>query len=348
LRSTTDISSASDGPAADPAAVLAPLAPGGPPPPARGGAGLPRRWTLHGLNNGAIFTATHIGVSRLPRRLSYAIGYAGTYIAWRTMRVTRRAVASNLAAVFPDESAADLERRALSTLRSYAKDVIDFLRVLARPPEQTIDSFQVDPAYRQTFERLHALGRGMILVSGHYGNWEIGALLITRVLRMPMAVVAMAEADPEVNELRRRLRDRVGADTVEVRQSLDTALQLRRRLADNQIIAMLVDRHYGRDRVSVTMFGRQAWFLRTPLLMAHATGAPLVPCYIERDRPGRFIASPSPEIYVRRDVPREDAIAEAAQRLADDLAARVRRRPDLWYHFYRYWDAQRDAYDGLA
>jgi hypothetical protein len=63
------------------------------------GAALPRRWTLHGLNNGAIFSATHAGVSRLPRRVSYAIGHVGTYIAWRTMTDTRRALAANLAAV---------------------------------------------------------------------------------------------------------------------------------------------------------------------------------------------------------------------------------------------------------
>ena len=111
---------------------------------------------------------------------------------------------------------------------------------------------------------------------------------------------------------------------------------------------MLVDRHYGRDRVPVTMFGRRAWFLRTPLLMAHATGAPLVPCFVERIGPGRFRPSPAPEVYVRRDLPREEAIAAAAQQIADAIAERVRRRPELWYHFYRYWDAQRDSYDGLG
>ena len=39
------------------------------------------------------------------------------------------------------------------------------------------------------------------------------------------------------------IRDRLGVDTIEVRQSLDTALQIRRRLADNRIVAMLMDRH---------------------------------------------------------------------------------------------------------
>lgn len=309
---------------------------------------LPRRWTLHGLNNGTIFRATCYGVQRLPRSVSYAIGHVGTYIAWRSMAGTRRAVADNLTAVFPDESPACLERRALDTLRSYAADVIDFLRALARPPEEAADLFDLNPAFLEMFQRLHADGRGILLVTGHYGNWEIGSLLVRRLLQLPLTIVAMAEADPQVNEIRHMLRAQVGASTLEVRQSLDTALQIRRRLAANQIVAMLVDRHYGRDRVPVTMFGRRAWFLRTPLLLAHATGAPLVPCFVERIGPGRFRPSPAPEVCVRRDLPREEAIAAAAQQIADAIAERVRQRPELWYHFYRYWDAQRDSYDGLG
>ena len=39
---------------------------------------VPRRWTLHGLNNGAIFSATRRGVGFLPRFVSYTIGYVGT------------------------------------------------------------------------------------------------------------------------------------------------------------------------------------------------------------------------------------------------------------------------------
>jgi KDO2-lipid IV(A) lauroyltransferase len=103
-----------------------------------------------------------------------------------------------------------------------------------------------------------------------------------------------------------------------------------------------MDRHIGRDRVAVQFFGRRAWFLKTPVLMGFMTGAPLVPCFLERLGPARFRVRPGVPIVVRRDRPREAAIADAAQAFADQLEAGVRARPDLWYHFYRYWDAQRD------
>jgi KDO2-lipid IV(A) lauroyltransferase len=309
---------------------------------------VPRRWTLHGLNNGLIFGATYRGVRTLPRAASYAIGHVGAWLAWRCMTSTRQAIADNLAPLFPHENRATLERRALETLRSYARDAIDFLRALGAPDRDVRQLFDVVDEHRQLFATLLARGRGIVLVTGHYGNWEAGTLLIRSALDLPLTIVAMAEPDPIVNRIRLEIRETLGAETIEVRQSLDTALRIRRCLADNRIVAMLVDRHFGKDRVAVTMFGRAAWLLRTPLLMAHVTGAPVLPCSIERIGPGRFKARPGAPIYVAADIPRDEAIAAAAQQVADALATQVREHPELWYHFYRYWDAQRDDYGGLA
>lgn len=309
---------------------------------------VPRRWTLHGLNNGLIFSATYHGVRTLPRAVSYVIGHVGTWLAWRCMTSTRLAIADNLAPLFPHENRASLERRALETFRSYARDAIDFLRALRTPDGDPRQLFDIVDEHRQVFESLLARGQGIVLITGHYGNWEVGSLLIRRALDLPLTIVAMAEADPTVNRIRLEIREKLGAETIEVRQSLDTALQIRRCLADNRIVAMLVDRHFGKDRVAVTLFGRAAWLLRTPLLMAHVSGAPLLPCSIERIGPGRFKARPGKPIYIAADIPRDEAIKVAAQQVADALAAQVREHPEFWYHFYRYWDAQRDDYGGLG
>jgi lauroyl/myristoyl acyltransferase len=307
----------------------------------------PRRWTLHGLNNGLIFSATYHGVRNLPRPVSYGIGFVGTWLAWKTMTATRQAVAANLQPLFPHESGSALERRSLLTLRSYAYDVIDFLRSLGASPEQA-DRMFMRAGERPVLDELLARKRGVLVVTGHYGNWEVGSLLLRQALDLPLTVVAMSEPSPTVNRIRRDIRESLGADTIEVRQSFETALQIRRRLADNQIVAMLVDRHYGRDRVGVTLLGRDAWFLRTPFLMAHATSAPLLPCFIERVSPGRFRTALAGPVFVASDLPRDEAIARAAQAVADALSARIKEHPELWYHFYRYWDAQRDNYEGLS
>jgi KDO2-lipid IV(A) lauroyltransferase len=299
----------------------------------------PRRWTLHGLNNGWLFKTTVRGVSALPRAMSYALGRAGTWIAWRLMRESNAAIADNLRAVFPDESDEQRRRRALATYRAYARDTIDFLRTLSANPEAADDLFDIPASTRSRLQGLLTEGRGFLLVTGHYGNWEIGGSLM-RVLRLPLTVVVMPEADTEVNRVRRDIRERLGVDTLEVRQSMDTALQIRRRIA----VALLMDRHLGKDRVAVRFLGQQAWFLRTPAVLARLTGAPLVPCFIERTGAGRFHAEADEPIYVDPSKERDVAIQDATQAFASMLERRVRAHPEYWYHFYRYWDAQADAY----
>ena len=300
---------------------------------------LPRRWSSHALNTGLVFSATVAGVRRLPRALSYAIGWAGAWLAWKLMRETNDAIASNLEPVFPHESAARRRRRALDVYRSYTRDAIDFIRALEQAPGGTSQLFDLRPQDAALFADLLSRGNGLILVTAHWGNWEAGGILMGRELRLPTTVVALTEASPAANRIRQEIRSRMGIETIEVRQSLDTPLQLRRALSENRIVALLMDRHLGKDRVAVRLLGREAWFLKTPVLMAYLTGAPLVTCFIDRAGPGRFRARPGRAITVSRDVPRDQAIQDAAQQLATDLEERIRQRPECWYQFYRYWDA---------
>jgi lauroyl/myristoyl acyltransferase len=308
---------------------------------------VPRRWTLHGLNSGAIFGATYYGVRVLPRGFCYLIGHVGGWMAWRLNSASTAAVADNLQAVFPDESADRLRRRALDVYRSYTRDAIDFLKAVSAGDAGAQQMFEIPPQPLAVLKALHAEGRGIILVTGHHGNWEAGSVMMARFLRLPLTIVAMREANPEVNRIRQRIRDLIGVEAIEVRQTLDTPLQIRQALSQNRFVALLVDRHVGRDRVAVRFLGRPAWFLRTPIVMASLTGAPLVPCFIRRIGPGRFVALPGRPVVVQKDVPRDVAIQGAAQDIADQIAEQVRSHPECWYHFYRYWDAQRDDYDGL-
>ena len=307
---------------------------------------VPSRWTLHGLNSGGIFGFTYHGVRVLPRPVSYAIGHVGASILARSNQASTGALVENLRAVFPDATEAALRARAVATYRSYTRDVIDFLRAIDRTGPAAA-RFEFEGNARARIERLHANGRGVLLLSGHYGNWEAGGVLLS-CLKLPLTVVAMREASPTVNRIRQDVRRKLGIETIEVRQSLDTPLKIRAALAQNRFVAMLVDRHVGRDRVPVSFLGRPALFLKTPFLMAALTGAPLAICSIVRNAPGEFVARLGPDITIDPAADREPAIRRAAQEAADEIAERVRLRPECWYQFYRYWSAQADDYAGLS
>lgn len=293
------------------------------------------RWHAGSLNNGLIFGATYHGVSRLPRSCSYAIGHVGTWLAYRLMRDGTRALIDNLRVVRPDASERDLRRLALLTYRSYARDTIDFIRSLA------MDRAEIAPlVVREDGSRLDELlarGSGVIVVGGHFGNWELGGVALRLLTGHPITVVGKPEASPVVGAFRRRMRDSLGIETLEIGQMLDTALRIRRLLAVNGVVAMLLDRHIGRDAVDVMFFNRRARFLRSPAMIAQLSGAPLLPAFVIRQPDGRYVARFGEPIEPEPGKPTDESVAAATQQFATQLEAQIRAHPHLWYQFYPYW-----------
>ena len=297
------------------------------------------RWDARGLNNGLIFRATYHGVTRLPRAWSYAIGHVGTRLAYHLMRDGTAALIENLRVVRPQASERQLKALALLTYRAYARDTIDFIRSLEM--ESSHIASRVSETNVDRLDELLRLGRGVIMVGGHFGNWELGGVALRLLNGHTVTVVAKAETSPIVGAIRRRMRESLGIDTLEIGQMLETSLQIRRILAANRVVAMLLDRHIGRDRVSVQFFGRSVAFLRSPAMIACLSGAPLLPAFMIREADGRFRGSFGDAIFVDRSQPTEIAVRSATQAFADQLEAQVRANPHLWYQFYPYWRTAR-------
>jgi Kdo2-lipid IVA lauroyltransferase/acyltransferase len=293
------------------------------------------RWHAGALNNGPIFGATYYGVTHLPRACSYAIGDVGTWLAYHTMREGTASLIANLRVVRPHASEQELRKLALVTYRSYARDTIDFIRSLEMNAE-SLAPLMVGHDHGP-LEALLLRGRGVIIVGGHFGNWEFGGVVLRVLNRCRLAVVGKSEASPAVGEIRRRMRESLGIETFEIGRMLETALQIRRFLASNGVVAMLLDRHIGRDQIEVTFFGRPTQFLRTPAMIGYLSSAPLLPAFMIRQADGRFAGDFGDPIVVDATQPTETAVQAATQDFARQLEQRIGANPHLWYQFYRYW-----------
>ena len=293
------------------------------------------RWNAGAFNNGLIFGLTYHGVRWLPKACSYALGDFGTWLAYKCVRRGTDALVSNLRVIVPTSSEAELQRLALLTYRTYARDTVDFIRSLTATPESM--SKKIARFENDRFDELLARGHGIILLGGHFGNWELGGVTLRLLRGYPLTVVGKQETSPVVNAFRRRMRDSLQIDSIEIGQILDTALKIRALLSSNRIVAMLVDRHIGRDRVDVTFFGRRASFLRSPAMIGLMSGAPLLPSFMMRQPDGRFVGVCGDPIFVDPSIDREQAIAVAMQTFATQLETQIRAQPHLWYQFYPYW-----------
>jgi KDO2-lipid IV(A) lauroyltransferase len=302
------------------------------------------RWHPRGFNNAAIFGATYYGVTHLPVPVSYGIGRVGSWLAWKLQRSGTAALVENLRAVLPEASDRELRQLARLTYRSYTVDTIDFMRSLEMSDAEF--ARKVERIDTSSIDRVIDAGQGVISVTAHYGNWELGAVLLRRFYDYPVSVVVMREISPTVSALRRQFRRTLNIETLEVRQSMDTALKIRGLLNGRHVLGMLLDRYVGRDRVPVTFFGRVAYFLRTPALMSYLTGCPMVPAFVYRLPDGRHSGVCLEAIYVARDGDRDANVQRATQAFANLLEEQIRRRPQYWYQFYPFWATQEQLNEG--
>jgi KDO2-lipid IV(A) lauroyltransferase len=295
------------------------------------------RWHAGALNNGVVFGATYHLVRRLPKAVSYAVNAGGTWLACQTMQAGTAAIIDNLRAVRPEAPLSELKSLAQRTYRSYGLDTIDFIRSLTmtrRDLEPLVDGLNT-----AVLEGLLRVGKGVIIVGGHFGNWELGGVVLRLLRQVPLAVVGRAEPSPLVGRIRRHMRESLGIDTIEIGHAMETALTIRRALAANGLVAMLLDRHLGRDRVDVSFFGRPAAFLRTPAMIGYMAGAPLLPAFMIRQPDHTFRGVFGDPIVLDTSVETAAAVARATQCFATQLEDRIREHPHLWYQFYRYWDS---------
>jgi KDO2-lipid IV(A) lauroyltransferase len=297
------------------------------------------RWHQHGLSTGLIFGFTRWGVTLLPKAVSYAIGHVGTWIAFHLMKAETAALIDNYRVILPHLGERELRALTQRAYRTYAREVIDFIRSISRTPQELWT--WMSP--RNNFDRVGRPGdNGFLFVTAHIGNIELGAVVLRALYEYRLAVVLLPEDDPRVHQHRLEMRQRMGIDTIEVRQDAETALRIRRYLSGGGTVAMVADRPLGRDRVEVTFFGRRIFFLRSPAMMGYLSGAPMIPSFILRQPDGSYAGLALDPIYVDRSGDRETAVQAAMQAFATALEGVVLQYPHLWYNFFPYWTTADD------
>jgi Kdo2-lipid IVA lauroyltransferase/acyltransferase len=246
----------------------------------------------------------------------------------------RRLAVANLQAAFPVRSPRECRAIAREMFSHFGRLLMVLLKFSTMRPERMLAHVQFEGEDRVL--HAHAHGRGVLLFTGHFGFWEINALVHALAIR-PMSVLARPLDNPLLHDLLESVRRSTGNAVIYRRGALRRVL---RALGDNQAVAILIDQHIqSADAVYVDFFNRPAATTSALAAIALRTGAPVVPVFALPVAGGRFRM-----VYEHAvDPPRADdpeAIREFTQRCTDVLEMYVRRYPQLWLWMHRRW---RDA-----
>ncbi len=246
-------------------------------------------------------------------------------------RSHRRLAIKNLQAAFPLRSEADCVRIARGMFLHFGRLLTVLLKFSTMKPEEMLERVEFEGEERVI--AAHAAGRGVLLFTGHFGFWEINALVHALEIK-PMAVLARPLDNPLLHDLLESARRRTGNSVIYRRGAIRRVL---RALTDNQAVAILIDQHIqSSDAVYVDFFNRPAATTSALAALALRTGAPVVPVFALPQPGGRFRMVYEHAVQPpRADDP--DAIRAFTQRCTDVLEMYVRRYPDLWLWMHRRW-----------
>ncbi len=186
-------------------------------------------------------------------------------------------------------------------------------------------------------EAARARGRGTIVVTAHLGHWELGGVTLARH-GWPLTVVTLEEPSSELTRWRDACRAHLGIRTIAVGPGHPFAfIELIHTLRRNEIVAMLVDRPYAGTGAPVDFFGSRTEFSTAPALLAHHTGATVLPAFVLQKPNSRYVSFADPRIELAESRDPRDLLAENTQRIATSFEAIVRAHPDQWFNYVPVW-----------
>ncbi len=283
------------------------------------------------------FPATLWTARNVPRGLTRRGGKTVAAIYYRARPKYLRAVRANLAIILGQpESSPEVRSRAWAMVDSHFGAWVDFLQFATRTPAEAARLVEGVVGYTHIAEGRLA-GRGVLLLTAHLGNWEVGGLMLAQ-MKQPIHVVLVPDIFPGVERQRRRLHEACGVAEIRVDRSFVPTLSVLRALSENGIVAMQGDRDFDNTGVAVPFFGREAYFPRGPLRVAMASGATVLPAFIVRMPDGRYRAIVEEPLPIENGPDRDASLRVNLGRYVAILERYVREYPDQWYCFFPFWD----------
>jgi len=269
-------------------------------------------------------------VRLLPEPWVVALGGGVGAVVGSVLRIRRRVVEGNLATAFPQRDPAWIRRTASASWVHLGREGVALLRMGALGPRQVWERTEVEG-----IEHLRAplaRGQGVVLLTGHLGNWEVGGAALA-VREISLDVVARRQNNPLFNARLNRTREALGMRVVDRSGSTKTLL---RALRSGRVVALVADQNVLTGGVFVDFFGVPAATARGPALLAQRAGAAVVFATALR-LPGlrsRYHVALHPLDPPDPELDPEAATLDLLQRYLLALEEAIRAAPDqyLWAH----------------
>ncbi len=184
------------------------------------------------------------------------------------------------------------------------------------------------------------LGKGVILLSAHIGNWDVAGNLLFDRLYKCINIIMLDNERRDIKSIYNSITEKRRFKTIEVsKDGMNMMISVRRALKNNEIVCFHGDRVFGSTGAILTLFGGDARFPDGPFRIAAITGAPIIPVFTMKTgmRHYTFIAYSPITFNNISDENRNNLIRQAMESYISVLEDVVRKYPYQWFNFHNVW-----------
>jgi Kdo2-lipid IVA lauroyltransferase/acyltransferase len=264
----------------------------------------------------------------LSRKFANVLAFVFFYI----IPIRKKVVFNNLKIAFPENDFSTSKKLAYKIYLSFAITIVEILYFPYLKKEELLNA--VKCSNPELIVKKFKEGRGVILLSSHYGNWEFLAISVAMQIQLPFSVVVKPLRNPLVYEWMNNTRTKFGNEVVPLGISIRRTYQT---LKEKKIVAMVADQRGPAEGVRVDFFNNKVSVYTGPAALAIKTGAPLI-CGIavrENDYNYKVVLV---EIS-QQNLPdnEEEKIMEISRRYTSYLEKVIRENPEQWLWMHNRW-----------
>ncbi len=273
------------------------------------------------------------GIQRLPLSLALWLGNSLGLLTYYLWRRRTGITLSNLNRVWSGKKTEiELRQIARRMYQNLGQGFVEFLRMPLLTSKNLYRCVSIEGM--KHLEAARDQGRGVFLLSAHFGNWEMLSAAIA-LSGIPMNVLVKKIRNLSVDRFINGIRRGLGVNPIDKQNGAEDMLQ---RLRNNEAVGFVLDQHAHADEgVMVRFFGQKASTFKSLALLARRYKVPIVPVFMIREGLGfhRMVFEPALELCEGKNV--GDSILDDTQRCMDVLERFIRNYPDQWIWLHRRW-----------
>jgi len=275
----------------------------------------------------------------LPLKVVYCIADVLSDLRYFAATKDRNAVAENLSIVLKKDIK-ECRILAREVFRSFGLYLVDFFRML-KLDKETIKN-------RVSFQGLEKVDnvlkekKGIVFLTAHIGNWEMGGVAMG-ILGYDISCVVLIHKHKKIDDFFLRQREAKGLKVINIKASMKKCITV---LLRKGLLALVGDRDFTNSGIMLDFFGVKTSIPKGPALLSLKTNSAIVPVFFLRKNRFNYEMIFEDPIYVKNipGVEEDEIIKKATENLVPIMEKYIRKYPEQWLVFRRFWEASLDPF----